>query len=210
MEDFAILAGTNQGILYENSLSNPNNVIVEQALFLENQSKILTSYANFTYVSLAMKFTRSNDQTFIAAARANCRTYNYRLENYSGVHLDDTILELIHYNAIPYTEQIPQRVVTEYNVRIKKIYFAMMLFKSIADLTKVRMFLEVIEAFNDKLDDFIGIRDLPQIKTPKAKVKPEGQRDATPYKKKNSGTPKNVTVRRGDTRTPGETPMRKR
>jgi len=146
------MAGVNSGIIYTNAVAHRyvvgtetfGNIVLENALIYDNESKVVRARAHYAYLS-ALHALENIDNDRI---ENRFRLYRYRIKNYSG----ETTLRF-NYNAISISSKIPIAAVSEYKMRIMEIYYAYKLFKSISNIIP-GFYLESIEQFFDDLKKF--------------------------------------------------------
>lgn len=208
MDSFEVLAGIDSGIIYYNSLANPQSRTLKYALFFENGSKLLWSKANLVYTKTMMQLMRFRDRDFFEPVANKFRWY---VSDIDHVSQKDYFIGTLNYGVIPRTKTIPYSEVKAYNLRIAKLIYAKKLFEHVQQLVPKdvydQYFAKDIKPFMDDLEDF----DRLEMPTPQQSgtVKREedgGERKATPYKKEET----KKKEERQSRPSPKETPIRKR
>lgn len=205
MDSFEVLSGIDSGIIYYNSLVNPESRTLKNALVLENGSKLLWSKANLVYTKIMMQMMSFRDEEFFERVANKVRWYNIDVDHVSQ---KESLIGILNYGAIPQTKTIPYREVKAYNLRVAKVIYAKRLFefvrKTVPRVVYDQYFATHIDPFMDDLNDF----DRLVMPTPErrgtAKKEEEG-RKATPYKKEEK-----EEKERKSRPSPKETPIRKR
>lgn len=204
MDSFEVLAGIDSGIIYYNSLVNPESRTLKNALVLENASKLLWSKANLVYTKIMMQLMSFRDEEFFERVANKFRWYNIDVDHVSQ---KESLIGTLNYGAIPQTKNIPYREVKAYNLRVAKIIYAKSLFEFVRKTVPRAIFDQY---FATHIDPFMeDVKDFDRLFMPtperRGSVKKEetGVRKATPYKKEE-------TKKKEERPSPKETPIRKR
>lgn len=170
MDLFQVLSGIDSGIIYYNSLVNPESKTLKNALVLENASKFLWSKANLVYTKIMTQIMNFRGEDFFERVANKIRCYNIDVDHVSQ---NESFIGTLNYGAIHQTNTIPYREVKAYNLRVAKIIYAKRLFeflrRAVPRAVYERYFAKDVEPFMEEVNEFD--RFIPERKESPKKTK---------------------------------------